>query len=157
MRYFMIDRITRLETGKSADGIKCITLSEDILQDHFPDYPVFPGALLIESMAQLAGFLLEMTFNKPGSIRRALLAQVKNAKFHAMAEPGDQLLVTVEIKQHMDDAARVGAFIKTTEKKIATAELTFAMKTIDSERIHQQRRTFYKIWTKNLENIPPIL
>ena len=98
-----------------------------------------------------------MSFNKPGSIRRALLAQVDRAKFHKAAEPGDQLTIRLAIKQRMEDAARITAQVDAGGEKIARAALTFVMKKLDSEKIHQQRRYFYKIWTKHLENIPEIL
>ena len=157
MRYFMIDRITELKVGESAVAVKNVTLSEDILQDHFPDYPVFPGALIIEAMAQLSGFLLEMTMNKPGKVRRALLGQVDRAKFHNMAEPGDQLIITVRIDHQMEDAAQVKCSAAVSGEKVSSALLTFVMKHLDSERIHRQRRYFYNIWTRKLDNLPEIL
>lgn len=157
MRYFMLDRITGFNMGKDATAIKNITLSEDILHDHFPDYPVFPGALIVEAMAQLGGFLLEMSVNCKGNIRRALLAQIDQAKFHDTAEPGDQLIINAVISSQMDDAAKINVKVKRGEDKIATATLTFVLKEIDSERIHKQRRYFYRLWTKKLEAVPEIL
>ena len=86
MRYFLIDKVTDLVVGERARGVKNITLSDEILHDHFPDYPIMPGALILEAAAQLAGFLLEMTFNKAGApLLRALLIQVQQAKFHETA------------------------------------------------------------------------
>ncbi len=157
MRYFMIDRITDLKIGESASAIKNVTLTEDILHDHFPDYPVLPGAFIIESMAQLGGFLLEMSLNKPGFIRRALLIQVDHAKFYKPAEPGDQLILHVQMAEQMEDAAKISARVNISGEKSALAKLTFLIKEIDSEKIHQQRRYFYKLWTKHLEHIPEIL
>ena len=75
MRYFMIDRI--LEHNKSQDSaiaVKNITLSDDVLSDHFPELPIYPGAFIIESAAQLGGFLVEMSFNTPSKVRRAPLS-----------------------------------------------------------------------------------
>ena len=89
MRYFLIDKVTDLVVGERARGVKNITLSDEILHDHFPDYPVMPGTLILEAAAQLAGFLLEMTFNKAGApLLRALLIQVQQAKFHETADRG---------------------------------------------------------------------
>ena len=88
MRYFLIDKVTELVPGERIRGVKCVTLSDEVLHDHFPDYPILPGALILEAGAQLAGFLLEATFNEPGRPpRRALLAQVRRAKFHEMTGP----------------------------------------------------------------------
>jgi len=117
MRYFMIDRITDFCRGKSASAIKNVTLSEDILHDHFPDYPIFPGAFVIEAMAQLGGFLLEMSLNRPDCIRRAMLMQIDRVKFHKPAEPGDQLLLRADMAEQMDDAAKVSVSVKLKDEK----------------------------------------
>src|SRR4029079_7831143 len=66
MRYYLIDKVTELTAGQSARGVKCVTLTDEVVHDHFPDFPMLPGALIVEAAAQLAGFLLEMTFNRPG-------------------------------------------------------------------------------------------
>ena len=150
MRYFMLDRVTEFTKGISASGIKNITLTDDVLHDHFPDYPVFPGAMLLEAMAQLGGFLLEMSVNTKDSVRRALLAQVDKAKFYNLAEPGDQLRLSAELEEQIDDAAKINITVKCDETKIAGAKLTFVLKTIESEKIHAQRRYFYRLWTKKL-------
>ena len=56
MRYILLDRITVLEPPR-AQGVKCVSLADDLFVDHFPGHPVMPGALLIEAMAQLGGVL----------------------------------------------------------------------------------------------------
>ena len=152
MRYFMLDRVTEFTKGISASGIKNITLTEDILHDHFPDYPVFPGAMLIEATAQLGGFLLEMSVNTKDSIRRALLAQVDKAKFHTLAEPGDQLQLTAEMNEQIEDAAKIEVSVECDGAKIASAKLTFVLKPIDSDKIHAQRKYCYQLWTKKLKS-----
>jgi len=146
----MLDRVTEFRKGISAAGIKNITLTDDILHDHFPDYPVFPGAMLIEAMAQLGGFLLEMSVNTKDSIRRALLAQIDKAKFHNLAEPGDQLRLSAELDEQIDDAAKVNITVQCGDSKIANAKLTFVLKPIELEKIHAQRRDCYRLWTKKL-------
>ncbi len=130
MRYFLLDRIMEFQVNESAVGIKNITLSEDIFQDHFPEHPVFPGAMLIEAMAQLGGFLLEMSVNKPNNIRRALLAQVDKAKFHRMAEPGEQLVIYGQMAEQMEDAAKINIRVENKGEKSASAKLTFVLKSI---------------------------
>jgi 3-hydroxyacyl-[acyl-carrier-protein] dehydratase len=158
MRYFLIDKVTELVVGERARGIKNISLSDDILHDHFPDYPIMPGALIIEAASQLAGFLLEMTLNKAsGPIVGALLVQIEQTKFHDTSGPGDQLGIVVTIDSIRDAAAQVTAHVTVGEKRIARASLTFFLKTIDSERIHEQRRYIYKLWTKDLKTPLTIL
>ena len=51
MRYFLLDRVTDVVPGESARGIKNVTLTDDVLHDHFPDFPILPGALLVEAFA----------------------------------------------------------------------------------------------------------
>ncbi len=158
MRYFLIDRITEFTPGKTARGLKNVTLSDDILNDHFPDFPIMPGALILESVSQLSGFLLEMSLNQPGQpLQRALLVQVLNAKFYETSGPGDQLDIMVKLESTRESAARVSAVIECVGKRIARAELTFVLRQIDSERIHEQRRYLYKIWTRGLNPPPAIL
>lgn len=153
----MIDRVTGLAIGKSASAIKNVTLSDDIIHDHFPDHPIFPGAFVIEAMAQLGGFLLEMSVNTSECVRRALLMQIDRAKFHKSAIPGDRLDIRTELAQQMDDAAKISCEAVIDGEKAATATLTFVLKMIDSEKIHEQRRYFYRLWTKHLDGVPEIL
>ena len=158
MRYFLIDKVTELIVGERARGIKNITLSDEILHDHFPDYPIMPGVLILESAAQLSGFLLEMTFNRPETpLLRALLVQIQNAKFYDTCGPGDQLEVSVTLESELDAAAQVSAEVFRGDKRVVRALLTFVMKDMPSERIHEQRRSVYKLWTRDLETPVTIL
>ncbi len=158
MRYYLIDKVTEFVPGERASGVKNITLSDEILHDHFPDYPVMPGALVIEAMAQLGGFLLEMTLNRPEEpIRRALLVQIQMAKFHEMAKPGDRLDITVRLESTLSGAAQIDAEARAGDKRVARATLTFVLREIQSERVHDQRRYIYKLWTEGLDHLPTIL
>lgn len=158
MRYFLIDKVTEIVPGESVRGIKNITLSDEILHDHFPDHPIMPGMLILESAAQLAGYLLEMTYKSPGvQPRRAMLAQVRMAKFYETCGPGDRLDITAKIISRQDDAAQTAIEVSVEGKRAARAEFTFIMKTVDSERVHEQRRYLYKLWTKDLKPQPAIV
>lgn len=157
MRYFMLDRVLDFEKSTRASAVKNITLSEDVLSDHFPDLPIYPGAFIIESAAQLAGFLLEMSLNSKENVKRALMVQVDQAKFYKPAEPGDQLLLEAQIDNLADDAARVSVKVSCTGEKVARVQITMVMKEISWQKIHEQRRRLYKIWTKNLKDSPEIL
>lgn len=152
MRYFLLDKVTEIVAGESARGVKNVTLTDEVLHDHFPDYPILPGALLIEAMAQLAGFLLEVTHNaddKP--LVRALLAGITSAKFSRPAEPGDSIELIVKAGASMDAAAQIDAEAKVGGDRIARAQLTFMLKEVESERVHEQRRYLYRLWTRKLE------
>ena len=55
--FLLVDRVTEIEEGKRIAGIKCVTANEPFFQGHFPDFPVMPGVLIVESMAQLGAIL----------------------------------------------------------------------------------------------------
>ena len=148
MRYFLLDKVTAYEAGRSARGIKNVTLTDEVLHDHFPDFPVLPGALLLEGMAQLAGFMLEV--EKPMPVLRAVLAQVDKAKFHSPAGPGDQITMRVELAHELEAAAQVDAEAHVGDRLLARARLTFMLRRIESERVHQQREWIYALWTRDL-------
>jgi 3-hydroxyacyl-[acyl-carrier-protein] dehydratase len=151
MRYFLLDRVTDVVPGESARGIKNVTLTDEVLHDHFPDHPILPGALIVEGMAQLAGFLLEVTVNAPDKpVVRALLVQIQNAKFSRPAEPGDQIELVARQGAILDAAAQVDVEALVAGQRVARAQLTFMLKPIESERVHEQRRYLYRLWTKGL-------
>lgn len=150
MRYFLLDRVTEFVPGKLARGVKCVTLTDETLHDHFPDHPVLPGALLIEACAQLAGYLLEESHNLPGvKPRRALMAQVDKAKFYETCGPGDRIEITATLAAKQDEAAQVTMEAQVDGRRVMRGQLTFFMKTIASRRLHAQRRYLYRLWTKD--------
>ncbi len=158
MRYFLLDKVTELVPGERARGIKNVTLTDEVLHDHFPDYPVLPGVLVIEAAAQLGGFLLEMTFNKEGEApRRAVLVQIQQAKFYKPAEPGDQITLTATLGPTIEAAAQIKAEATIAGERAMRATITFMLKAIDSERVHEQRRSLYRLWTRSLDPKLPIL
>ncbi len=148
MRYFLLDKVTEHVPGQSAAGIKNVTLTDQVLHDHFPDFPVFPGTLVIEAMAQLGGFLLEM--GNPNPFERAVLAQIDKAKFHAPAGPGDQLKLRVQVQQRLDAAAQIEAEAWVEARSVARARLTFMLRHIESEPLREQRERLYALWTRGL-------
>src|SRR5438477_3509412 len=106
MRFILIDKIDRLETGKSADGHKLISPDEEYFRDHFPGYPIVPGVLVLESLAQLGGRLVEASV-RDATGRRVLpmLAKVDHARFLHPVRPGDRLDLAVDLLALTEDAA----------------------------------------------------
>lgn len=158
MRYFLLDRITAFEKGKRACAFKCVSLTDEVLHDHFPDHPILPGALLIESMSQLGGFLVELSLHTEArdTVRRAILAQIKDAKFHHGCRPGDRIELEALLESQLEDAARVSATATVDGERVARAELTFILREVDSERVHAQRQDIYRVWTRDLKPPPRI-
>ena len=157
MRYFLLDKVIDFVPGVRARGLKNVTLSDDVLMDHFPDFPVMPGALVIEAAAQLGGFLIEMSAEAdPNPPRRALLAQIRRAKFYQPAQPGDQIELDVKLTATLDGAAELECEATVGGARSLEATLTFMLRTVDSERVHEQRRRLYRVWTRDLEPKPVI-
>lgn len=152
MRYFLVDRVTELVLGERVRGIKNVTLSDEVLHDHFPDHPIMPGALILEAASQLAGFLLETSLNEEGArARRAVLVQVDKAKFYETTGPGDQLVIDVKMGPTRETAAQVTAQVHVGDRRVMRAGLTFVLRHVDSQRVHEQRRSLYRIWTRDLK------
>ena len=124
MRHSYLDRITELEAGVRATGVKCVSLRDDSFDGHFPGNPVFPGVHLLEGLAQLAGALLTRTL---GGKHVAIMASVDRARFTAFVRPGDAVRLQVEIEQLLVDAARVRGEALVGAQQVAQARLTFKL------------------------------
>ncbi len=155
MRYFLLDKVTELKVGKSARGVKCVTLTDEVLHDHFPDHPIFPGALVVEAVAQLGGFLIEVSVNQEGEpVRRAVLVQIRDAKFSRPAEPGDRMDIRVRLGASLATAAQIDGEVYVEDARIARMSLTFMTREVDSARVNEQRTSLYRLWTRGLSPPP---
>lgn len=128
MRFILIDAIDHLEPGARATGHKLIAPDEDYFRDHFPGYAIVPGVLLIESLAQLGGRLIEASVRHAGG-RRVLpvLAKIERARFLHAVRPGDRLDLDVDLVGLGTDAARVSGTARVGSRKSATAEIMYAI------------------------------
>jgi len=157
VRYFLVDKVLEIVPGEFAKGVKAVTLTDPILHDHFPDYPILPGALIIEGLAQLAGLILEVTFNKSDEkIVRAILVQVDKMKFYKPTGPGELLQYEARIDSLMEDAGRVSVTATSGDEVRAKGKLNFQMAPINTDNIKKQRQEIYHIWTKEVKNCPPL-
>ena len=123
--FLLIDKIEELEPGVKAVGYKNVTINEYFFQGHFPEEPVMPGVLIIEALAQVGAVSILSVEENKGKI--AYFAGINNAKFRKKVLPGDVLRLEVEIIKKKGPIG-VGKAIATVEgKKVAEAELTFAL------------------------------
>ena len=129
MRYLFIDKILKLHKNTSIEAVKCVALSEDYFTDHFAGYPVMPGALMIESLAQAGTALLEYS---GGFKKKTLLVMVHEAKFRTPVRPGSQLTVSGEIVSMTETSAQMDGSIFCNRKLVANALLTFSLQEIDT-------------------------
>ena len=85
MRFSQLDRIISLEKGVSISAVKCLSLSEEYLEDHFPRFPVMPGVLMVESLFQASMWLVRATHDfKYSSV---VLRETKSMKFQGLCNP----------------------------------------------------------------------
>jgi 3-hydroxyacyl-[acyl-carrier-protein] dehydratase len=112
-----------LEPGRSIKAIKNISESEDYFRDHFPGFPVVPGVLLTEMMAQAAGRCLDSEKKPRG---RAMLAQIKSASFREWVGPREQAMISGTIRSNRDSFATADCYIEVRGRKVCSAELLFA-------------------------------
>ncbi len=95
--FLLVDRIDALEPGKGASGIKNVSANEQFFQGHFPHYPVMPGVLIVEAIAQVGAIALMSLDEHAGKI--AFFAGINNVRFKRQVKPGDTLDLQVELKQ----------------------------------------------------------
>ena len=93
----MVDRITDCEPGKSAKGIKCVSVNEAQFCGHFPQYHVMPGVLIIEALAQVGAVALLTMDEFKG--KTVFFGGIKNARFKQQVRPGDVLVLECELNQ----------------------------------------------------------
>jgi len=94
--FLLIDRVLELEPGKKVVATKCVSISDPMLQGHFPGNPVVPGVLIVEAMAQACGVLGHITLN---GLEHCLLTEVANARFKRKVIPGDVMKFEVTVKK----------------------------------------------------------
>lgn len=93
--FLLVDKIIELEPGKSAVGIKNVTVNEPFFQGHFPEFPIMPGVLIVEALAQTAGIAVSVLEENKG--RLGVFASIENIKFKYQVQPGDILRLETEI------------------------------------------------------------
>jgi len=123
--FLLVDKVVEMETEKRVVGLKNVSVNEPFFQGHFPDYPVMPGVLILEALAQVGAIaVLDMEQNK-GKI--GFLAGVDKCRFKRQVQPGDQLRLEVEIIR-MKGSIGKGKGIATVDGEVACeAEIMFAI------------------------------
>lgn len=115
--FLLIDRVIEIERAKRIVAIKNVTITEPFFQGHFPDFPIMPGVLAVESIAQAGGALL-LTEIPDREDKLLLFTGIERAKFRRPVIPGDQLRIEVNVLNWKPRVVRMQGLV-TVEGKLA--------------------------------------
>jgi 3-hydroxyacyl-[acyl-carrier-protein] dehydratase len=122
--FLMIDRGEDFVPYRSMTGVKMVTLNEPFFVGHFPDYPVMPGVMIIEAIAQTGGVLMSKSMDLNLASKSILFMSVDNCRFRHPVRPGDVLRMPVEVLRARPDVARFKGKALVGDKLAAELEFT---------------------------------
>ena len=150
MRFYMVDRIEEIKYGEHIIGVKCISMSDDVFNEHFPGYPIFPGSLLMEGMAQLAGSLFELTMmHRNEKVLRCVLSMVNRMKFRSLVVPGDKVILKAMAASVHSDCALVKVRATVDDRVCAEGELTFTFHDVENPLVEAERENLYRSYMRH--------
>lgn len=125
----LVDKVISIEDNKCITALKNVSVNEPYFAGHFPGYPIMPGVLIIEALAQTAGLLIVHMYGHKHEDNEFLFAGVKNIKFKAPVRPGDQLILTCNFLKYAHKIAKCSASAQVGDTVVATVdELTLIYK-----------------------------
>ena len=127
--FLLIDGIQTLTPDESATGIKNVSVNEPFFEGHFPDRPVMPGVLIIESMAQTAGCLVVASLGKESEGKLVYFMTIENARFRKPVVPGDRLVINVQKLRSRGSVFKFSG--KAFVDEVLAAEATFSAMLVD--------------------------
>jgi 3-hydroxyacyl-[acyl-carrier-protein] dehydratase len=151
MRFLLIDRVVDIQPGVAITAVKSLTLAEEYLADHFPNFPVMPGVLMLEAMTQASAWLIRLSEDFAHSV--ILLKQANNVKYMQLLEPGQRLTVTAEIISQSDTETKVKAQGAVDGQSIVSARLILERYNLadrdpmDATADHQILEELRSIWS----------
>ena len=123
--FLLVDRITELDPGKRAVGLKNVTVNDFFFQGHFPGHPIMPGVLIIEALAQVGGVIMLCMHENHGKI--AVLMSIDSAKFRQPVYPGDTLRLEVDVLRSRSKTGQCLGKAYVGNRLICEAEVKFAV------------------------------
>ncbi len=121
----LVDRIENLEADTSCVGVKNVTINEPFFQGHYPGFPIMPGVLILEAMAQAGAVILLTNSKFEGYI--PIIGAIDDVKFRRPVMPGDQLRTKVELLWMKSSVGRIKCVATVEDEMAATMEMTFKM------------------------------
>lgn len=133
--FLLVDKVVDLVKGERIVGIKNITFNEPQFMGHFPGFPVMPGVLIVEALAQVSAILVSKTLNSDNDVNVAektvFFMSIEDAKFRKVVQPGDTLYLHSTIKQNRGAVWKFTSYAEVDGKKVA--ESTFSAMVKDKE------------------------
>jgi len=134
--FLLVDRIVELEPERIV-GIKQVTANEPFFQGHFPDFPVMPGVLIVEAMAQTAGVLVLQSMPDRAN-KLVLLVAVENARFRRPVVPGDTLRMEMKVLKKKLTVAKMAGLATVDGVVVAEAEVMCKLADKETQQPIQQ-------------------
>jgi 3-hydroxyacyl-[acyl-carrier-protein] dehydratase len=123
--FLLVDRILEVEPGTRAVGLKHVSMSDGYLQGHFPSYPVMPGVLIVEALAQTGCVLL---MQDPALVdKMPFFARIDNCRFRQQVRPGDTLRLEVVVTSFRSPVGKAHGRALVGGTVVCEADLTFAL------------------------------
>ncbi|MFD1737019.1 3-hydroxyacyl-ACP dehydratase FabZ [Bacillus salitolerans] len=123
--FLLVDRIIEIEEGKRSVGIKNVTANEPFFAGHFPEYPVMPGVLIVEALAQVGAVAMLKKEENRG--RLAFFTGIDNCRFKRQVVPGDQLRLEVEITRARGTIGKGKGIATVNGELVCETEIMFAL------------------------------
>lgn len=123
--FLLVDRILEVEEGKRAVGLKNVSANEQFFVGHFPEYPVMPGVLIVEALAQVGAVAMLMKEENRG--RLAFFTGIDNCRFKKQVKPGDQLRLEVEIIRAKGPIGKGKGIATVDGELVCETEMMFAL------------------------------
>lgn len=123
--FLLVDRILECEPAKRAVGLKNVTINEPFFQGHFPHYPVMPGVLIIEALAQVGAVAVLSVEENKG--KTGFLTGVDGFRFKGQVKPGDTLRLEVDMVKFRGSIGKGKGIAKVGDQVVAQGELMFAI------------------------------
>jgi 3-hydroxyacyl-[acyl-carrier-protein] dehydratase len=120
--FLLVDRAEEYRQSQSIVGIKCVTANEPFFQGHFPGYPVMPGVLIVEAMAQTGAVLMSKSLDVDVAGKTILFMSLDNCRFRNPVRPGDVIRMHVEVLRARGDIFKFRGRAMVGEKLAAEAE-----------------------------------
>jgi 3-hydroxyacyl-[acyl-carrier-protein] dehydratase len=123
--FLLVDKMLEVVPAKKAIGIKNVTMNEPFFQGHFPDYPVMPGVLIVEALAQVGACAILVLDEYKGKI--AFFTGIDRVRFRGQVRPGDVLNLEVELTRLRGKIGKGNAVARVEGKIVADGEIMFAI------------------------------